>query len=87
MWLNMVAVITKVSFTVDFDEMEEWIDTMENWKNNLTTELCTRYQGAEPTVLAISQDPTKPKRPENRQGTEPYELMQQQMDLVYSKGY
>ena len=87
MWLNMVAVITQVSYTEDFDEMEEWIELMEKWKSNLTEELCKRYEGAEPTVLAISQDRTKPKRPENKEDTEPYELMQQQMDLVYSKGY
>ena len=75
MWLNMVVVITKVSYTEDFEEIVKWIELMETWKTNLTKEICSRYEGAEPTVLAISQDPTKPKRPENKQGTEAYELM------------
>ena len=43
MWLNMVAVITKVSYTEDFDEIDEWIQLMEKWKSNLTAELCSRY--------------------------------------------
>ena len=40
MWLNMVAVVTKVSYTEDFEVISEWVDLMETWKHNLSNELC-----------------------------------------------
>ena len=40
MWLNMVAIVTKVSYTEDFEVISEWVDLMEMWKHNLSNELC-----------------------------------------------
>ena len=82
-WSNMIAVITKISYTSDFEDISEWVETMESFKTNLTKEFKKRHQEAEPTVLAISQDRTKPKRKENVEGSEQHNLMMQQMQLVY----
>ena len=56
---------------------------MEQWKKNLDNEFRKRHKGANPTVLAISQDRSKPKRQENIEGTEQYNLMQETMNVVY----
>lgn len=86
MWKNMIVVITKVSYTEDdYDDMGEWIDEMEKWKHNFRQALSQHYKNAYPTVLAISQDITKPKREENKVGTEQHNLMLAQMDIVYAK--
>ena len=74
MWNNMVFVVKKVS-TTDYN-YEEWIDVMELYKKNLADKICESYCGADPTVLCISQDLSKPKRPENIPGNRAYELMQ-----------
>lgn len=67
----MTAVITKVGWdSEEHDELKEWIEEMDNWENNLKTEFSKRYEGAEPSILVISQDITRKKRKENKEGTE-----------------
>ena len=67
----MTCIITKVSFNDDdHDEVKDWIDEMEEWKKNLSKEISQKYSGAKPTIQAISQDLSKPKREENKEGTE-----------------
>ena len=54
-WTNMIAVITKVGWSVDYDEIEEWEEEMEEYKKNLEAEFKRRYgENATPTVIAIS---------------------------------
>ena len=55
------------------------------WKENLAKLIHQKYQGAEPMIVAISQDITKPRREENKPGTEQNTLMQSQMALIYTK--
>ena len=51
----MIAVITKVGWSVDYDEIEEWEEEMEEYKKNLEAEFKRRYgENATPTVIAIS---------------------------------
>ena len=84
-WSNMTAVITKISYNSDYEDITEWEQDMEQWKNNLTNEFKKRHKDADPTVLAISQDRSKPKRKENVEGSEQHNLMIQQMQIVYDK--
>jgi len=81
----MTCVITKVGWNDDYDKMEDWTEAMEMWKLNLAKLLHEKYEGAEPFIVAISQDLTKPKREENKPGTPQFTLMQSQMALVYTK--
>ena len=85
MWHNMTCVVTKVGWNDDYDEMKDWTDEMEMWKENLAKLIHQKYQGAEPMIVAISQDITKPRREENKPGTEQNTLMQSQMALIYTK--
>ena len=61
----MIAVITKVSYTSDHENIDEWNQEMEEWKHNLQELFNERYENAKPTVLCISQDQSHPKRQEN----------------------
>ena len=80
-WQNMTAVITKVGWdSEEHDELKEWIEEMDNWENNLKTEFSKRYEGAEPSILVISQDITRKKRKENKEGTEQEKLMVEKME-------
>ena len=65
----MIFVVTKLS-TGDYDGIVEWDEVMELMKDKLRAEILARYPGANPTVTAISQDFSKPKRVENIPGTE-----------------
>ena len=39
-WSNMIAVITKVNWnSEDHDDLEDWIEDMDTWKQNLKDEL------------------------------------------------
>ena len=70
-WSRMVAVITKVSYvSADYDSVDEWVEEMETWKNGMKKQFISRDPNANPTILCISQDLSKPKRKENIQGTE-----------------
>ena len=70
MWDNMMCIITKASWNDDHVQLQDWIDEMERWKNELGQLLRAKYKGAEPTIFAISQDITRPRREENKPGTE-----------------
>ena len=84
-WKNIIVVITKATFNEDYDNMGEWIHDMENQKHNFRTMLLKHHEHAYPTVLAISQDITRPNRQENKKGTEQHKYMLAQMDIVYAK--
>ena len=62
MWDNMMCIVTKVSWNEDYEQLQDWIDEMEKWKNELGELLRAKYKGAQPTISAISQDITKPRR-------------------------
>ena len=86
MWKNIIVVITKVTYDDDeYEDIGGWIDVMEQYKQNFRIELAKHYKDAHPTVLAISQDITKPRRKENTEGTEQHYLMLAQMDIIYAK--
>ena len=86
MWNNIIVIITKVTYNVDeHEDIGEWINEMEMLKHNFRIELAKHYKDAHPTVLAISQDITKPRRKENIEGTEQHYLMLAQMDIIYAK--
>ena len=86
MWNNIIVVITKVTYDYDeHDDIGEWIDEMELFKNLFKTELGKHFKDAHPTVLAISQDITKPKKKENKEGTEQHNYMLAQMDKIYAE--
>ena len=86
MWNNIIVVITKVTYDYDeHDDIGEWIDEMELYKNSLKSELKKHFKDAHPTVLAISQDITKPKKKENNEGTEQHNYMLAQMDKIYAE--
>ena len=54
-WSNMIAVITKISWRDDdYDELEDWIVEMDDWKQKFKEQLSKRYDGADPFILAIS---------------------------------
>ena len=54
-WSNMIAVITKISYSNDeFKDVAEWEAFMEQWKKNLHAQFRKHHKGADPTVLAIS---------------------------------
>ena len=57
---------------------------MEIWKANLREEMKKRYNGADPTILCISQDLTKPKRKENKKGTVFNQLMLNEMKSIHA---
>ena len=83
-WNNMVAVITKVSWNSDYEEVEEWQEEMDQYKTNLANQFKQRYgENATPTIVAISQDITKPRRKENKPGTEQNNIMMENMMTVY----
>ena len=82
-WSNLIAVITKVGWSNDYEDIDEWTKEMDEWKDALLKEFNKRYDGAEPTVLVISQDLTKPKRKENILGTEQNNLMLEKMKRLY----
>ena len=85
-WTNMIAVITKVGWCVDYDEIEEWEEEMDEYKKNLENEFKRRYgENATPTVIAISQDIKRPKIKENKPNTEQNNLMVANMMEVYQK--
>ena len=85
MWNSIIVVITKVIYNSDeYDDIGEWIDEMESYKNSMKSELKKHFKDAHPTVLAISQDITKPKRKENKEGTEQHNYMLAQMDKIYA---
>ena len=80
----MIAVITKVGWNVDYEEFEEWEEEINMYKNNLAEEFKKRYgENATPTIVAISQDITKPKRKENKPKTQQNNLMIENMMTVY----
>ena len=55
MWKNVIVVITKLKYLDDeYEDMEEWIHVMEEWKHNFRQTLSEHYKNAHPTVLAIS---------------------------------
>ena len=84
LYSSMVAVITKVSYQeVDYETIDEWEQEMREWKEGLIKEFATRYEGANPNVLVISQDLTKTKRMENKIGTKQNELMLTEMQKIY----
>ena len=57
---------------------------MEELKNNLAAQFIQRYgENATPTIVAISQDITKPKRKENKPGTDQNTIMMESMMSVY----
>ena len=86
MWKNIIVVITKVTYDSDeHDDIGDWIDEMETFKHNFRIELEKHYKNVHPTVLAISQDITKPRKKENKEGTEQHNLMLTQMDIIYAK--
>ena len=86
MWKNIIVVITKVTYDSDeHDDIGDWIDEMETFKHNFRNELEKHYKNVHPTVLAISQDITKPRKKENKEGTEQHNLMLTQMDIIYAK--
>ena len=103
MWENMIAIVTKVGWNEDHEEMQDWIDEMETYKKELGELLQAKYKqkidnpltqaskesstGSKPTIFAISQDMTKPRREENKPGTEQNALMLEQMELVYIRAY
>ena len=59
-WTSMIAVITKVEWNVDYDDMRDWIKAMEKWKDGFRTELIKHYgEDATPTVMSISYDLTR----------------------------
>ena len=86
MWKNIIVVITKVTYDDDeYEDIGGWIDEMDLFKHNFRAELEKPYKDAHPTVLAISQDITKPRRKENMEGTEQHNLMLAQMDIIYAQ--
>ena len=86
MWKNIIVVITKISYLDDdYEDIDGWKDEMELWKHNFRKELAKLYKDADPTILAISQDPIRyPRKKENKVGTEQHNLMLAQMDIVYA---
>ena len=51
----MIAVVTKVGWSVDYEELEEWQEEMNIYKNNLAEEFKKRYgENATPAIVAIS---------------------------------
>ena len=72
----MTAVITKISYSdEEHEELSEWQDEMDTWIKGLHNEFRKRYDDASPTILAISQDMSKPNREENKPGTEQNQIM------------
>ena len=37
-WTSMIAVITKLKWNVDYDDIRDWIKAMEKWKDGLRKE-------------------------------------------------
>ena len=57
---------------------------MDQYKSNLADQFKQRYgENATPTIVAISQDITKPRREENKPGTEQNKIMMENMMSVY----
>ena len=51
----MIAVITKVGWNIDYDEIEEWEEEMNEYKKNLQQEFKLKFgDKASPIILAIS---------------------------------
>ena len=71
----MTAVITKISWSDEYVELNEWQKEMDTWISGLHNQFIKRYKDARPTILAISQDISKPKREENKPGTEQNKIM------------
>ena len=70
-WQNMTVVITKISWSNDYGKLSEWQEEMDTWIKGLHDKFIERYEEeARPTILAISQDMSKPNREENKPGTE-----------------
>ena len=83
-WTSMIAVITKVEWNVDYNDMRDWIKTMENWKDGLRKEFIKHYgEDATPTVMSISYDLTREKRKETIRGTPQNNLMVEELWNVY----
>lgn len=85
LWSHMVAVITKVDSTdYEEDELEEWTKELQLWKENLEKEFVQRFNGANPAIITISQDMTKPNRKENKKGSDFHSYMIQEMKSVHA---
>ena len=57
---------------------------MDLYQSNLANQFKQRYgENASPTIVAISQDITKPRREENKPKTEQNNIMMENMMSVY----
>ena len=84
----MTAVITKISYSEEeHEQLSDWQEEMETTIKNLHNEFRKRYDDASPTILAISQDMSRPKREENKPGTEQNQIIRSQIDVLYAKAF
>ena len=81
----MVAVITKVGWNDEYQEIREWEEEMIDQEASLETEFVRHYNSNRPTIIAISKDLSKVWLKENAPGTEQNSLMEKQMKRLFDR--
>ena len=81
----MIAVITKVGWSDDYQEMREWEEEMIDQEADLETVFVRHFNSNRPKIHAISKDLSKVWLKENAPGTEQNSAMEKQMKCLFDR--